>query len=180
MRMLKKNTFVRQLWTLIDPVVQAEGYELVDLDFVRGKKASQVRIFVDRPEGGIGVDECSRLSGVLGNLLDVEDSVKGSYQLEVSSPGIDRPLVKQRDFERAAGRTVKLKCDLPVEGRRNFTGTLLEVDDKGTLVVDCGEDTTVSIPWDCIARANLVVSTEEIFGHGSASKAEDRNRSAKR
>ncbi len=173
--MLKKKGFVLELWKLLDPVVQAEGYELVDLDFVRGKKASQVRIFVDRPEGGIGVDECSRLSHVLGNLLEVEDSVKGAYRLEVSSPGIDRPLVKEKDFERAVQRTITLKCDVPVDGRRNFKGTLLDANDdgKGTLVMDCGEDETVRIPWDCIARANLVFTTEELFGHGSASKKAD-------
>jgi ribosome maturation factor RimP len=109
-------------------VTAGRGYELVDLEIKRGPGGLLVRLVADRP-GGILLDELQSLSEEVSAILDVEDPVAGSYTLEVSSPGLDRPLKGEADYLRFAGRLVKLASYEPVEGRRHWSGRLLGVED---------------------------------------------------
>ena len=137
------------LLKLLEPAIEALGYELVELEF----PPHLLRIYIDR-EGGVTVDDCEVVSRQVSAVLDVEDPIPGAYTLEVSSPGLDRPLRKEADYARFAGQQVKLELTLPKDGRRRFTGTL-----KGckagevTVEVDGVEHT---LPLADIGKARLV------------------------
>src|SRR5262249_45793937 len=107
------------------PVLEAHGLTLVDLDVAGGGRRSLVRVFVDKP-GGVTIDDCQRFSREIGDLLDVADLVPGSFDLEVSSPGLDRELKKDREFAWAVGRQVRAWSREPVDGQREFLGRLVE------------------------------------------------------
>ena len=114
-------------------VTGGRGFELVDVEVKRGRDGHVVRLFVDK-EGGIGLDELQSVSEEVSAILDAEDPIESAYTLEVSSPGLDRPLKNEADYRRFVGRLVKLASYEPVEGRRHWTGRLTSVDD-GVLVV---------------------------------------------
>ena len=122
-----------ELATLLEPTVERLGYELTDLEVRLGGKGGLVRVFIDKPEG-IGLADCERVSEAVSALLDVEDPVPGNYDLEVSSPGLDRKLTKKEHFQRFTGETVKVRTRFPVEGRRRFRGKLMSVDDEEIVV----------------------------------------------
>src|SRR5579871_4848897 len=107
------------LLKLLEPAIEALGYELVELEF----PPHLLRIYIDR-EGGVTVDDCEIVSRQVSAVLDVEDPIPGAYTLEVSSPGLDRPLRKVADFARFAGEQARIELTLPIEGRRRFSGTL--------------------------------------------------------
>ena len=108
---------------ITDRVAAAEGLELVDVEIVGRGRSAVLRIFLDKP-GGIAIRDCEQVSRQVGAILDVEDLLPGRYTLEVSSPGLDRRLVKPADYERFAGKQVKLVLKAPQEGRRRFRGLL--------------------------------------------------------
>ena len=112
-----------RLFGLIEPTVTSLGFELVGVLWRGGRSRGLLRIYIDHEEG-VTVDDCARVSHRVNGLLDVEDPVPGEYDLEVSSPGADRPLFVERDFARFAGAGLKVTLHRPVEGRRRFTGTL--------------------------------------------------------
>lgn len=138
---------------LIEEVVRAEGFELVEVE-LKGSPARRVlRIFIDRA-GGINHDDCARISDQVGPLLEVEEAVAGSYTLEVSSPGLTRRLRTPAEFQRFAGRLVKISTSQAVEGSRHFRGTLLGM--KGNRVAVEPEDATpVLIPLEVVSKAHL-------------------------
>lgn len=141
------------LLKLLEPVVESVGYELVHVEFVQGPDAV-LRIYIDAP-GGIELDDCGKVSREVSAVLDVEDPLPGAYHLEVSSPGLDRPLTKPEHFERFAGEKVKLTLHEARDGgRRKFTGTLSGIA-GGVLTVDCGE-LTLQCSLDDIEMARLV------------------------
>ena len=132
----------RDLIAIIEPVCQSSGYELVDVDYTSSPGGWVVRVYIDRSadspahslEGGagpIGLADCERLSRELGAVLDVEDPLPHAYSLEVSSPGLDRPLRTAAHFQRYAGETVKITLATPLDGRKNFKGVLRGVDPAG-------------------------------------------------
>jgi ribosome maturation factor RimP len=134
--------------------VEALGFELVDVELAGGGRSPILRVYIDSPEG-ITVDDCADVSRQLSAIFDVEDPLPSSYTLEVSSPGLDRPLVKPEDFRKRLGSTVKLKLRRPDEtGRRNFTGSLMEATDDG-VVVEVDKE-RFSLPYAAIERARLV------------------------
>jgi ribosome maturation factor RimP len=134
--------------------VEALGFELVDVELAGGGRSPTLRVYIDSPVG-ITVDDCADVSRQLSAIFDVEDPLPGSYTLEVSSPGLDRPLVKPEDFRKRLGSTVKLKLRRPDEtGRRNFTGSLIEVSDNG-VVVEVDKE-RFDLPYAAIERARLV------------------------
>jgi ribosome maturation factor RimP len=141
---------------LIEPVVSSLGYELVGIEFLQGKGAI-LRVYIDH-ESGIKIDDCERVSHQLSGLLDVEDVIKGRYALEVSSPGLDRPLFTLDQFQRFVGSEVRIRLVRPIEGRRNFHGVLLgiEKDDAAPEVVLEMDGTQVRLPFNDIDKANLV------------------------
>jgi ribosome maturation factor RimP len=144
---------IEQVAALVEPMIDELGYELVDVDFLTDRGRKVLRIYVDG-EGGITLDECAKVSREVGSLIDVEDLFPDQYVLEVSSPGLDRPLKEKKDFTAAVGRKVKVKMRKPVEGRRNFTGMLKRFDDDViTLQVENGN---VDLPVAGIERANIL------------------------
>jgi len=134
-------------------VVDALGLELVDVEYLTQGGRWIVRVYVDR-EGGVTLDECAMLSRELGPLLDVKDVIPHEYVLEVSSPGLNRRLKKEKDFVWARGKKVKLRTRNPIDGRRNFTGMLTDVR-EGDLLLEV-EGGTVVIALREIERANVV------------------------
>lgn len=136
---------------LLDPVVQGMGYELVGVEFDGHQRT--LRVYIDRPEG-ITLDDCSAVSYQLSGVLDVEDPIPGRYQLEVSSPGMDRPLFTRAHFERFAGEVVRLQLNRPLEGRRRFKARLQGLEGDEILLQD--EDKLIRIPYESIEKARLV------------------------
>ena len=141
-----------ELRKLIEPAVTTLGYELVGVEFIRGK-TGVLRVYIDS-EDGITVDDCKSVSYQVSGLLDVEDPIRGQYSLEVSSPGLDRPLFQARDFERFAGHEINMRLSVPLEGRRKFRGTLLGLRDDQVVVQMEEEELVVSL--DEIDQARLV------------------------
>ena len=142
-----------ELANLLEPTVERLGYELVDLEVRLGGKGGLVRLYIDKPDG-IDLDDCEKVSLAVSALLDVEDPVPGNYNLEVSSPGLDRKLTKVEHFQRFEGETVKVQLRFPIEGRRRFRGTLLSSDDENIVVEVDGE--SFSLPLKTIDTARLV------------------------
>ncbi len=142
-----------ELAKLLEPTVERLGYELADLEVRLGGKGGLIRVFIDKPDG-IDLDDCEKVSLAVSALLDVEDPVPGNYNLEVSSPGLDRKLTKVEHFQRFAGETVKVQMRFPIEGRRRFRGTLVSSDDENIVVEVDGE--SHSLPLKTIDTARLV------------------------
>jgi ribosome maturation factor RimP len=138
---------------LLEPGVSAMGFELVDVEMAGSHHHPTLRVYIDSPRG-VNVDDCARVSRQLSALLDVEDPLPGQYTLEVSSPGLDRPLVKPEDFRRFVGETVKVKMQQPVLGRRNFSGRLVEVA-ADHVVVEVDKE-IFNLAFDDMERARLV------------------------
>ena len=137
----------------IEPVLEEMGFELVDMEYLSERGRWVLRIFVDK-EGGITLDECAQVSREVGDLIDVKDFITHEYTLEVSSPGLDRPLKKQADFLKVIGKKVKLKMAVPVDGRRRFTGYLRKFQD-GDLYLEIGNN-LFTLAWKDVEKANLV------------------------
>ena len=139
---------------LVTPVAEMLGLEIVSVVYRREAEGFVLRIFIDRPEG-VTLNDCTSLSRELSAILDVEDPIPSAYRLEVSSPGLDRPLVKPGDFDRFAGREITLKTDVPQAGeRRNFRGLLVGTREQFVLIEVDG--VRYEIEYAQIARANLV------------------------
>jgi len=138
---------------LLEPSVTALGFELVSVELIGSGNDRTVRVYIDHPDG-ITVDDCADVSRQVSAVLDVEDPISGAYVLEVSSPGLDRPLVKPADFERFAGSLVKVRTHEPVLGRKNFTGLLSEAAGDNVVVEVDGEPYEISLAN--IERARLV------------------------
>ncbi len=124
---------------LIEPVVTALGYELVAVEHRRGTRSGLLRVYIDSPDG-IGVDDCSRVSHQLSGVLDVEEPIAGQYTLEVSSPGLDRLLVKPQDYERFAGQMVKVRLHALLEGRRRLVGVLKGMEQDQVIIEEEGKE----------------------------------------
>lgn len=144
---------VKQLTDLVAPVAEALGFELWGLELVSHGKSSLVRIYIDRP-AGITVDDCARVSRQVSSVFDVEDPIAGEYTLEVSSPGMDRPLFQLEQFRQFIGEQVKVRLRTAYEGRRKFAGTLTAVEENDVVVAI--EDDEYLLPFDLIDKANVV------------------------
>ncbi len=144
-----------QLEELLSPVVVSLGYEFVGMEYLPQGKHSLLRIYIDKPEG-ITVDDCSTVSHQVSGVLEVEDPINGHYVLEVSSPGLDRPLFKLEDFERFSGHNVQIRLQIPLDGRRNYKGLLEGIQSDGQLVDVAIDDEIISLPWDRIEKARLI------------------------
>jgi ribosome maturation factor RimP len=163
---------VEQLWQLAEPHIVGAGLELVELDFNREAEGWVLRVYIDRPwsEGepavseGISFHECEQVSRDLSAALDVADAITHAYRLEVSSPGIERPLRRLRDFQRFAGQKIKIRTGDMVDGRRNFSGTIRGAQGDAA-EVEC-DGRLYQIPVSAIARAHLVPDWEAEFRRG--------------
>lgn len=134
------------------PTVQGLGYELLGIERGTGDGGSLVRLYIDRDEG-IGVEDCELVSRQVSDLLDVESLISGEYTLEVSSPGIDRPLFTPAQFAAQVGEPVKVRLRTLVEGRRRLAGTLVEASDE-SLTIQIGEE-RIDVPYSVVERAHL-------------------------
>lgn len=144
---------IAQLNTMIAPAVEGFGYEYVGLDYKPAASQSVLRIYIDH-EDGINVDDCAKVSRQVSAILDVEDPISGEYTLEVSSPGLDRPLFVAAHYQQFIGETVKCKLRMPINGRRNFTGKIVEADEN-IIVLDYDNE-SVELTIEDIEKANLV------------------------
>jgi ribosome maturation factor RimP len=169
-----------RLLEIAEPVCHDSGYELVDVEYTRGPSGWIVRVYIDRrPDlpaaaSGISFDDCERLSRQLGAVLDVEDPVPHAYSLEVSSPGLDRPLRTPAHFQRYLGETAKISLAEPLAGRRNFKGVLRALEpaageqpagEPAVLVVDV-DGSDFRLPLADIAHARLVPDWDSVMKRG--------------
>ena len=153
---LKMATYREEIIGLIEPVIESEGLELVELECLRMQTRWLVRIFIDR-EGGATLEDCSSISHQVGDLLNVHDLPPGPYTLEVSSPGLDRPLTRDKDFEKYRGARIRVRTREPIDGSRNFLGAFVDYsteDGRRIVTVDV-DGRTVPIDRDNIQKANL-------------------------
>ena len=138
---------------VVEPVIVGMGYDFWGFECQLGVKTAHVRIYIDRQEG-VTLDDCSRVSQQLSAVLDVEDPIQVPYTLEISSPGINRPLFSAEQMKSAIGNKVKVKTLWAIEERRNFKGTLEEVGDEN-IMINIESDTFLSIPMNAIKSAKL-------------------------
>ena len=149
-----------RLTQLLQPLIEDMGYEFVGLDHRSNPKDPVLVVYIDRP-GGIAVDDCERVSREVAALLDVEDPIPGHYNLEVSSPGLDRPLFTLEQFQRFSGEEVKLSLFAPVDGRRRFKGRIVGAGDGKVRLEQNG--TEVELDMGNIAKARLVPDYDSLF-----------------
>jgi ribosome maturation factor RimP len=152
---MDRGVILLRVETILGPLLDAEGFSLVDVEYKRERGGWVLRVFIDK-EGGVTLDDCARVSREFGQLLDVEDIIPTSYQLEVSSPGLDRPLKKEEDFVKYSGRKVRIKTKEQVSGRRNFKGALLGCS-EGKVMVKVEGSGVFAIPFSAILKANLEI-----------------------
>lgn len=151
---MEKEKIINRITELIQPYLMAQGVELVDLELTQPQRGrATLRLFVDRPGGGITLDEITRVSRVVGELLDVHDPISSSYTLEVSSPGLTRALKKPQDYERYAGRLVRLTTRSPWQGKQVHRGILKGLADEEVSLEE--DQALVRIPLTEIAKARL-------------------------
>ncbi len=136
----------------MEPLINHAGMELVHLEYTGSPSGMVLRLFIDKP-GGVTIDDCAYVSRIISDLLDVKDPIPEHYNLEVSSPGINRPLVRLKDYTRFAGERVFIKTREPVQGRKRFKGVLKGID-QGIITIDL-DDGEYGIPLDLVARARL-------------------------
>ncbi len=161
--LIAKTAIDRRLADLVGPVIEGLGFELVRIRLMGGKTRI-LQIMADRPEGGIGVDECGDISTAVSAVLDVEDPLEDNYILEVSSPGIDRPLTRLKDFEVWKGWEARIETTELIDGRRRFKGGLMGVEGDEVLIeLDEGAETgTIGLKFDWLSDAKLIL-TEELI-----------------
>jgi ribosome maturation factor RimP len=150
---MDRSAVTQRVWELAEPLVLGWGLELVDVKFRPEGGRTVLRLLIDRPEGGVTLDELARVSRELSDVLDAHDAVPGRYQLECSSPGINRPLLREAHFRRAVGQRVRVQTREPMGGRRHFRGMLLEVTAEAVTIDDPAG--RVAIPLVAIDKANV-------------------------
>ena len=149
---LNEQRVAARVWSLAEPLCSSEGLELVQVEFQREAGGRVLRLYIDKA-GGIKLDDCVSISREMGDLLDVALDPVGPYRLEVSSPGLNRPLVKKHDFERFKGKRAKIKTKQPINGQKTFSGILLGI--SGEQVNLKIEQQTVAISYGDISKAQL-------------------------
>lgn len=161
--LIAKAQIDRRLAEIITPVIEGMGYELVRVRYMGGK-TPMVQIMADRPQGGIEVDDCAEISTAVSAALDVEDPIEDAYTLEVSSPGIDRPLTRLKDFDTWSGYVAKLETEDLIDGRRRFKGTLSGTEGDEVLIEidEQGEPVTIGLRFEWLSDAKLVLTDELI------------------
>ena len=162
--LVAKTSIDQRLAAILTPVVEGMGYELVRVRLMAGRNKT-LQIMADRPEGGIDVDECGEISTAVSATLDVEDPIEDAYTLEVSSPGIDRPLTRLKDFDVWAGYEAKIETTELIDGRRRFRGTLQGLEDGEVLIEVEAEGqgrVTIGLPFDWLADAKLMLTDDLI------------------
>lgn len=143
----------QEIESLLAPAIQSLGLELLGAEYAAGSSSALLRLYIDAPDRPVNLDDCEAVSREVSALLDVHDPIEGHYTLEVSSPGIERPLFRPEHFARFAGEIAKLTVDLPVDGRRRFHGRILRV--EGDTIVMEQDGAEMHVPHPNITKAKL-------------------------
>lgn len=161
--LIAKTAIDRRLAEIVTPAIEGLGFELVRIRLMGGK-TNTLQIMVDRPEGGIEVDDCAKVSTMVSAILDVEDPIEENYVLEVSSPGIDRPLTRLKDFDMWQGYEARLETSEMIDGRRRFKGILQGTEGDEVLIeIENGaENVTIGLQFDWLNDAKLILTDELI------------------
>ncbi len=163
--------------TIVEPVIEQLGYRLVRVR-VSSAEGCTVQVMAERPDGTMSVEDCEAVSRALSPVLDVNDPIERAYRLEISSPGIDRPLVRKSDFERYTGHIAKIETSMPIQGRKRFRGVLAGTEGETARIrrddAAEGEETEIMIPIEEMSEAKLVLTDELV------TEALRREKSAKR
>ena len=160
----------RGLLELLDPVADAAGYEIVRLRLMGGEHASRLQIMAETPDGQMVVEDCARLSRAIAEVMDAADPIEGEYTLEVSSPGVDRPLTRPKDFVTYEGHEARLELDRVADGRKRFRGMLAGLDGDNVAMDLEGEAETALVPWSWIIEAKLIL-TDKLMQRGADERA---------
>lgn len=161
--LIAKTAMDRRLAAMLTPVIEGLGFELVRVRLMGGQTRT-LQIMADRPDGGIEVDECGEISTAVSAMLDVEDPIEENYVLEVSSPGIDRPLTRLKDFEMWKGWEARVETTELIDGRRRFKGMLAGVEGDDVLIeIEEGKETlTIGLQFDWLSDAKLILTDDLI------------------
>ncbi len=161
--LIAKTAIDRRMAEIVTPVIEGLGFELVRIRLMGGNTRT-LQIMADRPDGGIEVDDCGTISTAVSLVLDVEDPLEDNYILEVSSPGIDRPLTRLKDFDMWVGYEARIETTELISGRRRFKGRLAGIDGEEVLIEieDQGEPVTIGLQFDWLSDAKLILSDELI------------------
>jgi ribosome maturation factor RimP len=160
--LLAETGIAAKVRDLIGPSVEAMGYDLVRVRYIPTSRRT-LQLMAERPDGTMTVEDCAELSRAVSAILDVEDPIRGEYNLEVSSPGIDRPLVRERDFEKYTGFEAKVEMATPIAGQRRFRGVIDGLD-QGQVVLNAQQG-QVQLPFEGIEHAKLVLTEALIKAH---------------
>lgn len=153
--------------TMIRPSLGDMGFEIVRILLMSGGQRQKLQIMAERPDGSLSIDDCAEISRTVSALLEVEDPIAGAYDLEVSSPGIDRPLTRLKDFERYSGFEARVELRLGQDGQRRFRGRLQGLDGDTILLRD-GEGRDWRLPFADLARAKLILTDDLLESHAAA------------
>ncbi|MCU4652348.1 ribosome maturation factor RimP [Roseibacterium sp. SDUM158016] len=157
--LIAKTSIDRRMAEILTPVIEGMGFEVVRIRLMGGRNKT-LQVMAERPDGGIEVDECAAISGAISAVLDVEDPLEDAYTLEVSSPGIDRPLTRLKDFETFEGHEAKIETTEMIDGRRRFKGVLAGV--EGDEILLNVEEGTIGLHFDWLSDAKLVLTDDLI------------------
>jgi ribosome maturation factor RimP len=159
--LIAKSAIDRRIAALIEPMLSDMGFELVRIRVMAGKSPT-LQIMAQKPDGTIEVDDCGAISTAVSALLDVEDPIAEAYTLEVSSPGIDRPLTRLKDFDRWIGYEAKIETEELIDGRRRFKGQLAGTEGDEVLITLDDSDVTIGLRFDWLSDAKLVLTDDLI------------------
>ncbi len=154
----RREKIIRLVWELVEPVTEAESIELIEVEYQREARGWVLRLYIDH-EKGITIADCTNISRQVSDLLDVEDIIPNSYTLEVTSPGINRPIRRPGDFKKFLGQEVHIRTKEPYGDRRNFRGYIAEFSDN-KITIRCKDETTHEISLDNVYKANLIANFE--------------------
>jgi ribosome maturation factor RimP len=164
-RLIRETGIDARIAQIIEPVMRSMGYQLVRVR-LSGQNGLTLQIMAERFDGTMTVEDCEEVSRAVSPVLDVEDPIEKAYHLEVSSPGIDRPMVRKSDFTRWQGHIVKCETSIIIDNRKRFRGKILETDADGFTIereqVASGEEPTVTIPYSALAEAKLILTDDLI------------------
>ncbi|WP_419907400.1 ribosome maturation factor RimP [Hoeflea sp.] len=173
-RLVTETGLDARVAAIVEPVLESMDFRLVRVRLT-GQNGMTVQVMAERNDGTMTVEDCETVSRALSPVLDVEDPIDRAYHLEISSPGIDRPMVRKSDFSRWSGHLVKCETSVLVDGRKRFRGTISEVDDNGFVLsrdqASYGDEPTVHIPFEALSEAKLILTDDLIRDALEADKA---------
>ena len=152
---MSKKELLNKLSEICTPIAESLNFELVDIEFVKEYGSNYLRVYIDKP-GGITLDDCQNMSEVISERLDQQDPISGAYYLEVSSPGLDRPLKTDKDFKRNLGKEIEISLYTAIDNKKNYEGVLKDFSEKNIIIT--GEDANnIEIPRESVSIVKLAL-----------------------